>query len=251
MKTIGYFLILAFNGGEGGGSPLDVNPGLILWTVVTFICLLLILKKIAWKPILNTLNERENLIKESLDKAETARLEAEKLILENKSNVLKAEEEGQKVIEQSREYAEKVKSQVLEESKIQAKKIILGNDSEFKWRKSNKHEVIVLPYSDIHELPDSWTPPDDIFAFGNKELDKLSPVDRENLEMFHADFKKDWNKNKEPQLGNLVLELLKKHASGNETGISTKVDLKGEIEIKREERVLANVREELGRGYSR
>jgi F-type H+-transporting ATPase subunit b len=124
MKMIGYFLILAFNGGEGGGSPLDVNPGLILWTVVTFICLLLILKKIAWKPILNTLNERENLIKESLDKAETARLEAEKLILENKSNMLRAEEEGQKIIEQSREYAEKVKVQVLDESKIQAKKMI-------------------------------------------------------------------------------------------------------------------------------
>ena len=124
MKTIGYFLILAFNGGVSGGSPLDVNPGLILWTVVTFICLLLILKKIAWKPILSTLNERENLIKDSLDKAETARLGAEKLILENKANMLKAEEEGQKVIEQSREYAEKVKAQVLEESKIQAKKMI-------------------------------------------------------------------------------------------------------------------------------
>lgn len=112
------------SGGEGGGSPLDVNPGLILWTVVTFIALLLILKKVAWKPILNSLNERENFIKESLDNAEKARLEAEKLVAENKANLERAEEEAQKVIDQGREYAEKLKDQMLAESKQEAKKMI-------------------------------------------------------------------------------------------------------------------------------
>lgn len=115
--------ILAFAGGEVGG-PLDVNPGLILWTVVTFLILLFILSKFAWKPILSSLHERENQIKESLEKAETARLEAEKLIAANKANIYKAEEEAQKIVEQSREYAEKLKTQILEESKLNAKKMI-------------------------------------------------------------------------------------------------------------------------------
>ncbi|MFA7421259.1 MAG: F0F1 ATP synthase subunit B, partial [Melioribacteraceae bacterium] len=85
MELLSYSLVLAFSGGEVvQGGPLDVNPGLILWTVVTFIFLLLVLKKIAWKPILNSLNERENIIKESLEKAETARKEAEKMIADNK-----------------------------------------------------------------------------------------------------------------------------------------------------------------------
>jgi len=115
--------ILAFAGGEVGG-PLDVNPGLILWTVVTFLILLFILSKFAWKPILSSLHERESQIKESLEKAETARLEAEKLIAANKANIFKAEEEAQKIVEQSREYAEKLKTQILEESKLNAKKMI-------------------------------------------------------------------------------------------------------------------------------
>lgn len=118
-------LILAFfNEAEKTGSPLDVNPGLIIWTVVTFLFLLLVLAKVAWKPILKSLNEREKLIKDSLDNAENARKEAEKMIAENKSSIRKAEEEGQKLIEQSREYAEKLKNQLLDESKTQAKKMI-------------------------------------------------------------------------------------------------------------------------------
>jgi F-type H+-transporting ATPase subunit b len=121
--TLANLALLALSGGESGG-PLDVNPGVILWTVVTFIFLLLILKKIAWKPILNSLNEREVFIKESLEKAEVANKEAEKLIADNKVNLLKAEEEAQKIIEQSREFAEKLKNQILEESKSSAKKMV-------------------------------------------------------------------------------------------------------------------------------
>lgn len=124
-------MLLAFYGGaEKSGSPLDVNPGVILWTVVTFILLLLVLKKIAWKPILNSLNEREMFIKNSLIKAEKAQKEAENLVAENKINLSKADEEAQKIIEQSRELAEKLKIQILEESKVQAKKMILDATTE-------------------------------------------------------------------------------------------------------------------------
>ena len=131
MKTISYLLLLAFSeGAEKGGSPLDVNPGVILWTVVTFVFLLLVLKKIAWKPILNSLNERELFIKNSLEKAEKAQKEAEKLVADNKVNLSKADEEAQKIIEQSRELAEKLRLQILEESKAQAKKMILDATSE-------------------------------------------------------------------------------------------------------------------------
>ncbi len=117
------FLALAGSGGEQGGL-LDVVPGLIFWTVITFVLLLLILKKMAWKPILNSLNEREKLIKESLEKADNARREAEKLIEENKAALSKAEEEAQKIIAQGREFSEKLRDQILIESKSEAKKII-------------------------------------------------------------------------------------------------------------------------------
>ncbi len=117
------YAVPVFSGGAMGG-PLDVNPGLILWTVVTFVILLLILKKVAWKPILNSLSERENFIKDSLEKAEKAQAEAEKLVAENRENLSKAEEEAKKVIEQGREYAEELKKRILDESRAEAKKMI-------------------------------------------------------------------------------------------------------------------------------
>jgi len=69
MFAIKNLAVLAFSGGEMG-SPLDINPGVIFWTVITFGLLLLILKKIAWKPILLSLSDRENMICESLVIAE-------------------------------------------------------------------------------------------------------------------------------------------------------------------------------------
>jgi F-type H+-transporting ATPase subunit b len=123
MYAFSKLAFLAFASGEVGG-PLDVNPGLIIWTVVTFVALLFILKKVAWKPILKSLNEREAFIKDSLEKAEKAQAEAEKLLEENKANLAKAEEEAQKVIAQGREYSEKLKQQMLDESKSEARKMI-------------------------------------------------------------------------------------------------------------------------------
>ncbi|MAT58449.1 MAG: ATP synthase F0 subunit B [Ignavibacteriae bacterium] len=122
MTFLNYGL-LALSGGEAGG-PLDVNPGLIIWTVVTFVVLLLVLKKVAWKPILSSLDEREKFIKDSLEKAEVAQKEAEKLIQDNRESITKAEEEAQKIVAQGRDYAEKLKAQMLEESKAEAKKMI-------------------------------------------------------------------------------------------------------------------------------
>lgn len=110
---------------EEHGSLISVNPGLIFWTVVTFIVLLIVLKKVAWKPILAALDQREAAIKESLEKAEKAREEAQKVLDENKSNIAKAEEESKKIIDQSRAYAEKLKDQLIRESKEQAKKLLM------------------------------------------------------------------------------------------------------------------------------
>ncbi len=119
------FAALLFSeGASPQSSLLDVNPGLIIWTVIIFVLLLIVLKKTAWKPILDALDERERTIKESLEKAEEARNEAEKILAENKERLAKAEEEVQRIVEQGREYAEKLKEQILAESEEQARKKI-------------------------------------------------------------------------------------------------------------------------------
>jgi F-type H+-transporting ATPase subunit b len=126
----------------GGGSLLDVNPGLIVWTVLTFIILLLILKKIAWKPILTALDQREKDIRDSLEKAEKAKEDAQRILDENQANLAKAEEESKKIIEQSRSYAENLKEQLLKESKVQAKKIIEDAAEEIDRKKDSAFEEL-------------------------------------------------------------------------------------------------------------
>ncbi|OGU53917.1 MAG: ATP synthase F0 subunit B [Ignavibacteria bacterium RBG_13_36_8] len=142
-------MLVLTSGGEGGGSPLDISPGVIIWTFVTFIFLFLLLRKIAWKPILNSLNERENFIRESLEKAESARKEAEKLIEENKLNMEKAEEKAQTIINQGREYSEKLKNQMLEESKASARKMIDAAAAEIERKNQEAYNKLKSQIADI------------------------------------------------------------------------------------------------------
>ena len=63
---------------------LDINPGLILWTIITFVILLFVLGKVAWKPLVNALQTREQSIRDALLKAEEAKKESERMLAENK-----------------------------------------------------------------------------------------------------------------------------------------------------------------------
>ena len=56
---------------------LNVEPGLIIWTVITFVLLLIVLRKVAWGPILIALEQREHTIRNSLEEAQRARQESE------------------------------------------------------------------------------------------------------------------------------------------------------------------------------
>jgi F-type H+-transporting ATPase subunit b len=72
-----------------------VTPGigLIFWMTVSFVILLLILKKFAWKPVLKMLKEREETIENALDSAEKAREEAKFLAEQNKEMLRKNNEQ--------------------------------------------------------------------------------------------------------------------------------------------------------------
>jgi len=52
---------------------LEINPGLIVWTIITFVMLLVILRAVAWKPLVDALQKREQGIRDALKNAEDAR----------------------------------------------------------------------------------------------------------------------------------------------------------------------------------
>ena len=133
MIVNSFFLVIAAEGGSGG--LLSVNVGLAFWTTLTFLILLFLLGKFAWKPILSALKQREDAIKDSLEQAEKAKDEAKKILEENQASLSKAGEESKKIIEQSRQFAENLKEQMLKDSKAQSQKIIEEASAEIERKK--------------------------------------------------------------------------------------------------------------------
>jgi F-type H+-transporting ATPase subunit b len=102
----------------------DMNPGLILWTIITFILLLVILRAVAWKPLLGALAAREESIRTSLQDAEHAQQEARRLLEENKLQLARAEEQSQRVIREGRELGERLKTEILDKANTSSRQMI-------------------------------------------------------------------------------------------------------------------------------
>lgn len=119
-----WLLAILSGGGEHKGSLLDIDPGLIFWTIITFFLLLGLLGKFAWKPIVKTLQEREARIKDSLDQAEKARREAESLGRKNEELLARAEREAQELIKQAKEAAQKLQGELIDHAKSEAGKLL-------------------------------------------------------------------------------------------------------------------------------
>jgi F-type H+-transporting ATPase subunit b len=91
--------------------------GLIVWTAVSFAILLFILRKFAWKPILNSVNDREEGIKKALDSAEKAKREMENLHADNQKLLKEARAEREAMLKEARD----MKMKMIEEAKDEAK----------------------------------------------------------------------------------------------------------------------------------
>ena len=98
--------------------------GLIVWTVLAFLVVLLILKKFAWKPILKGLNDRETNIANSIATAEKVKLEMSQLKSENEALLVAAREERGIMLKEAKEIKDRMINDAKEEAKVQATKII-------------------------------------------------------------------------------------------------------------------------------
>ena len=82
--------------------------GLIFWTLLAFVIVLFILGKYAWKPILNSLNQREKTIADSLETAERVKAEMAQLKSENEELMVRAREERGLMLKEARETKDKL-----------------------------------------------------------------------------------------------------------------------------------------------
>lgn len=91
--------------------------GLFFWQTIIFLILLLVLKKFAWKPILDVINKREQMIKSSLEEARLARKEMEQLTDKKNKMIKETKIKRDYILKDARE----LKKKILLESRLQAR----------------------------------------------------------------------------------------------------------------------------------
>ena len=99
--------------------------GLFFWNLVAFLVVLFILKKFAWKQILQSLSERETGIAEALESADRVKKEMAQLKNENEALMAKAVEERTLMLKEAREIKDKIVNEAKDQAKSEANKIML------------------------------------------------------------------------------------------------------------------------------
>ena len=98
----------------------EVHGGTLFWSVITFLLLLIVLKKVAWGPIISSLESREKEIKDALNAAAVAKADAEKATSDYEKIKQEAQGEAQKILSEAKSVKEKMVSDAVLEAKTKA-----------------------------------------------------------------------------------------------------------------------------------
>ena len=100
------------------------DPGLFIWTIITFLGLLFALKKLAWGPLLAALEARQKSIRTALDDAQKARQELERLNQESTAILNKARVDADQIIVGSRADADRLREEMKLKARVEADAIV-------------------------------------------------------------------------------------------------------------------------------
>ncbi len=103
---------------------ISFDPGLIIWTTIIFTLLLIVLKKFAWKPILNSVDERNKSIEDALKAADKAKQEMASLNADNEKILQEAKKERDLLLKEAREIKSSIINEAKEQANTEADKII-------------------------------------------------------------------------------------------------------------------------------
>ena len=160
-------------------NPLvQLDPGLFVWTILTFLLLLFVLAKFAWKPLLKMLNDREELIRSSLEDAEKAKEKLERLNAEGEAIINQARSEAQSILSEGKAAAAKLKDETLDVAKEQAKQIASEAEKQINIEKDKaiaeiKSEVVNLSMSIAEKLINKNISPEDNKALIDESLSNV------------------------------------------------------------------------------
>lgn len=160
---------------------LKVDPGLFLWTVITFLVLLLILWKAAWKPIIEALDARAEKVRGDIEAAEKSRLDTEQLLTQHKAMLDKAKDEVSEIIAEGKSDAEAMRNSIVEKAGVEAKDMVERAEREIKMAKDKalvelNAEIVTLSTAIASKIIAKNLKPEDQKSFVEEALAKIRTV---------------------------------------------------------------------------
>lgn len=165
-----------------GLDLLSVNPGLVFWTLVTFLIVVIILWAFAWKPIIHALDERADKIHGDIDRADKMRKEAEESLQTYQQKLAEANNEASNIIETAKNDANSLKNKTIEETQkeIQAMREQSLQDIELSKQKAVQEiqeKVVELSVSIAGQILEKQLKKEDHITFVNNEIEKLKGLE--------------------------------------------------------------------------
>jgi F-type H+-transporting ATPase subunit b len=131
-------------------NPLvQVDPGLFIWTIVTFLVLLTLLAKFAWRPLLQSLEARQETITRSLADAEKARQELERLNQESEAIIRRARVDAEAIVAASRADAERLRAELRDKARAEADGIMKNAERQIQLETARALELIRHEAADL------------------------------------------------------------------------------------------------------
>jgi F-type H+-transporting ATPase subunit b len=100
------------------------DPGLYIWTIATFLILLVLLAKYAWGPLLAALERRQDAIRKSLDDAQQAKQELERLNVESRKILAEARVQADTILSQTRSDASRLRDELKQKAQAEAAGVV-------------------------------------------------------------------------------------------------------------------------------
>ncbi len=110
--------------GEGKSNPMEVQPGLAIWTVAVFLGLLWILKRFAWGPLAHALHQREEHLEHCLLQSEKARNESEQLLAEHRRLMAQADDRIRALLDKAQRDAQASADEIVRMAQAEAEAVL-------------------------------------------------------------------------------------------------------------------------------
>ena len=125
------------------------DPGLFIWTILTFLVLVGLLARFAWRPLLNALEHRQAMIAKSLDDAQRAQQDLQRLQQESAQIVTNARIEAESIVSRSRSDAEQLREELKQKSRAEAAAIVKNAERQIQLETTRalqqiRHEAVDL-----------------------------------------------------------------------------------------------------------